>query len=828
MKFDLNVPHEEQIMDASAGALGDQEFNLPALATAVVDQTGAITGWSEEAARLLDRPANTAVGRPLGEFLASGEEWGSRGVAMPRPGACRTRLRHTDGEDVEVFLWAELIGTEASAWLIHFVRADMAVEWGHGISLLRALLNQHQLGIAVCDTDLQLKSSNIVPGMFGASTVERGDRFDHLIWGPEAAEAESMLREVLQTGVPVISHQYRPRSGQIPPQDCTVSVSAFRLQDARGAPSGVAIVMEDVTDQERIRQQRKLLHSAASRIGFSLDVRRTAQALADVVHEVCDLVTVDLTQPVLTGDQLDTILRRGDSEMIRASVVTHGRWPEDMVGIGGTLPVLPDSPQLQEVLRGRPIVETRQEVIQSLGEDETLIRLLVPENAHSLVLSPLFARGFMLGTLAGWRTARSPAFNDEEVQLIGEISSRAALGIDNARRYAYEHRTALALQERLLPRAVTDLTGAHTVGVYSPAGGVLSPDQSGSAAAVGGDWFDVIALPSLRVAFVVGDVVGHGLSAAAGMGRLRTAVQNFALLEMEPAEVLGHMEDLVQRLAAEASATHSDTTGATCMFGVYDPTTLQCTFANAGQPAPLFVRPDGNTEQLDVPPGPPLGVGSMSYQSTTVTLQSGGILALFSDGLLELDPYTGRDGVQRLKQRLAELRDEEHSLERIGDKLLQIEKRPEHRDDIAVLLAGIHAVDPGSVAYWEFPAEVSSVAEARTLVTRQLGAWDLSELTFTTELVVSELVTNAVRYSGAPIRVRLIRDDVLICEVSDPSNTQPRLVRARNMDEGGRGLFIVAQCTTRWGARYASQGKTIWTEQPLDGSVNPLIAFPDY
>jgi serine phosphatase RsbU (regulator of sigma subunit)/PAS domain-containing protein/anti-sigma regulatory factor (Ser/Thr protein kinase) len=827
MEIAIDAPCEERVMDASAGAPSDQGFSLPAFATAIVDRAGTITGWSEGAARLLDRPANTTIGRPFTEVLTSGEEGALLSVGVPSREPRHIRLRQADGADVEAILWTEAMGPEASSWLIHFLRADLAVEWSSGISLLRALLKQDQIGIAVCDTDLKLKSSNIAPGMFGASAVDHGGRLSDLMWGREAPEAESMLREVLRTGIPVISHEYRQGSTHTPPQDCTVSLSAFRLQDARDVSSGLAVVVEDVTEQERIHRQRELLHSAANRIGFSLDVRRTSQALADVVHEVCDLVTVDLTLPVLTGDQLDTIVRGGDSEMVRATAVTQGNWPENMINVGGTLPVLPDSPQLQEVLRGRPIVVTRQEVIRSLREDERLISLLVPEDAHSLVLSPLFARGFMLGTLGGWRTGQSPVFNDEEVQLLGEISSRAALGIDNARRYAYEHRTALALQERLLPRAVTDLTGAHTVGVYSPAGGDMGPERSGSGAAVGGDWFDVIALPSLRVAFVVGDVVGHGLPAAAGMGRLRTAVQNFALLEMEPAEVLTHMEDLVQRLAEETSTSHSDTTGATCMFGVYDPTTRQCSFANAGQPAPLFVRPDGSTEQLDVPPGPPLGVGSVPYQSTTVTLQPSGTLALFTDGLLELDPYAGLDGVHRLSQRLAELCGEEHSLERIGDKLLGITNRPEHRDDIAVLLAEIHSVDPSYVASREFPSQVSSVAEARTFVAHQIEAWDLSELAFTTELIVSELVTNAIRYSWAPIRVRLIRDDVLICEVSDPSNTQPRLVRARSTDEGGRGLFIVAQCTTRWGARYANQGKTIWTEQPLRGDVNPLITFPD-
>ncbi|GHJ35544.1 SpoIIE family protein phosphatase [Streptomyces sp. TS71-3] len=806
-------------MNAPAGRPDDQGFCLPALATVLVDGTGTVVGCSREAARLLGRPPGEVTGRPVSELLADGARWGpDDGAPVPRPGHGRAALRHADGTGVDVaFRVAATEGT-AGAQVITFVPAETAVEWGRGVALLRALLGQHQIGVFLRRPDLTLGRSNITSGMFGVPDMRPGDRVADVGWVRDVAEVEATLRNVLTTGVPKISRQHRWRSGETPPRDRTVSVSSFRMEDARGEPSGVVVIVEDVTEQERIRQQRELLHSAATRIGFSLDVRRTAQALADVVNEIADMASVDITRPVLAGDELASPFPGEDAPLVRAAIATHGPWPEAMLGVGETFPALPDTPQVRDIFRDRPVLLSRQEIIGNLLGDEELVRLLVPEDAQQVLVSPLFARGLMLGAVTAWRTADSPAFGDKESRLLGEIASRAALGIDNARRYAYEHRAAVGLQERLLPRAVTDVTAAHTVGAYAPAGG---------GTGVGGDWFDVIELPSLRVAFVVGDVVGHGLPAAAGMGRLRTSVQNFAILELDPAEVLGHMEDLVQRLAAETPTNRSDTSGATCLYAVYDPTTRQCTFASAGQPAPLFVRPDGTTEQLDVPPGPPLGVGGMPYESTTLTLEPGGILALFTDGLLELDPYANGDGQRSVERRLAELYREGRSLEAMGDDLLAGAVRSEPRDDIAVLLARVNAVDPGSVAVWEFPAEAGSVAEARTAVIGQLEAWDLTHLVFTTELVVSELVTNAVRYAWAPIRVRLLRDQVLICEVSDPSNTQPRLIRAEATDEGGRGLFIVAQCTTRWGARYTSQGKTIWTEQPLDAAESPLISLPE-
>ncbi|GHH76845.1 hypothetical protein GCM10018793_23520 [Streptomyces sulfonofaciens] len=800
-------------MNAPSRRPDDQGFCFPVLGAVVVDGAGTVVGWSDEAARLLALPPQEVCGRPLAALLDEGERWGAGSGAVPEPGAGRVRLRRGGDGGTEVAFRVTGLGGTAGDALILFAPAERVREWGQGVSVLHAVLDQNEVGLALRDSDLVLERTNITPEMFGGPAVEPGRQLGEVVWAQDATEAEAVLGQVLATGEPVISRQHVVRSGGTPPRERTVSLSAFRMKDAYGEPSGVAAVVEDVTEQERIRKHRDLLHDAATRIGFSLDVRRTAQALADVVHGLADLVTVDLDQAVLEGDEPPP----GQAALVRAAVAAAGEWPEKLLGVGGLYPTLPDSDQVRRILEGHSLLLSRQEVVRALA-DGPLVELLVPEHTHSLVVSPLYARGSLLGTLTSWRTERSPAYDEDELELLAEVSSRAALGIDNARRYAHEHRAAVALQERLLPRAVTDSTAAHTVGAYAPAGG---------GAGVGGDWFDVIALPSLRVAFVVGDVVGHGLPAAAAMGRLRTAVQNFAVLELEPAEVLAHMEDLVQRLAAESPPTRRDSIGATCMYAVYDPTNRQCVFASAGQPPPVLVRPDGSTALVRVPLGPPLGVGAEPFESTTITLDPDSVLALFTDGLLALEPYAGGDGPRRVEEKLAELSREQRTLEDIGDELLADADRTAPRDDVAVLLARTHVVDPCSLAGWEFPAEPESVAKARTAAAHQLESWGLGHLAFTTELVVSELVTNAVRYAWGPIGLRLIRDEVLICEVTDPSNTQPRLMRAGGTDEGGRGLFIVAQCTTRWGCRYGRRGKTIWTEQPLRGTGDTLGPYPE-
>jgi serine phosphatase RsbU (regulator of sigma subunit)/anti-sigma regulatory factor (Ser/Thr protein kinase) len=468
------------------------------------------------------------------------------------------------------------------------------------------------------------------------------------------------------------------------------------------------------------------------------------------------------------------------------------------------------------VQRGRTIVPDREELAAELG-DPRLVEVYVPKDGKSLAVAPLYARGFVLGAVTIWRTDQKAPFDEDDAELLTDIASWAALSVDNARRYTREHRAAAALQQRLLPPAQTDTAAARTEGFYLPAGG---------GAEISGDWYDVIPLPSLRTALVVGDVTGHGLHATATMGRLRTGVQTLADLELDPTELLTHLDDLVARLAAEAEPAQRDTVGATCLYAVYDPITCSCTLASAGHPPPVLVQPDGTTRLLEISSGPPLGIGGMPFETTTVDLEPGSVLALYTDGLIERDGFDIDAGLRRLTGDLERLCRRGGLLADMGRDLLYDAGDHPPRDDIALLLARMSAVPPENVATWEFPADPAVVADARDAAARQLASWGLGELAFTTELVVSELVTNAIRYAGGPVGLRLIRDNVLVCEVTDPSNTQPRLRRARWTDEGGRGLYLVAQVTARWGSRYGQQGKTIWAEQPINAAAGQATSLP--
>jgi anti-sigma regulatory factor (Ser/Thr protein kinase) len=382
--------------------------------------------------------------------------------------------------------------------------------------------------------------------------------------------------------------------------------------------------------------------------------------------------------------------------------------------------------------------------------------------------------------------------------------ARAAVSIDNARRYTREHALAVTLQRSLLPRALPEQSALDVGYRYLPA-------QSG----VSGDWFDVIPLPGSRVALAVGDVVGHGLHAAATMGRLRTAVHNFSTLDLPPDELLSHLDDLVARIDQDEQGTDSaaGVVGATCLYAIYDPVTRRCVMARAGHLAPALVHPDGTVTFVDVPTGPPLGLGGLPFQTAELDIAEGAQLVLYTDGLIE-DRRRDLDvGMELLREALAGHPDRspEESCQAVLDELLP--GRP--KDDVALLIARTQGLPPDRIADWDVPLDPAAVAGMRDTVSRKLDEWGLSELGFSMELILSELITNAIRYGSEPIHVRLIHDRTLICEVADSSSTSPHLRYAATMDEGGRGLFLVSQMAERWGTRYTPQGKVIWAEQAL-------------
>ncbi|MFD9461799.1 SpoIIE family protein phosphatase [Streptomyces sp. NPDC060027] len=579
-----------------------------------------------------------------------------------------------------------------------------------------------------------------------------------------------------------------------------------RPTDLQGGPAGSVATLRDSTElralsgrAEIARERLKLLYDAGVGIGTSLDVTRTAEELAEVaVPRFADFVTVDLADAVLNGQEPDagSGLRRTASVGIRKDAPLYP--------VGEHIGFIPSTPQAHSLRTGEAVVEPDLGGAPGwLAQDVERTTQVVDYGIHSLITVPLRVGPLVMGVVNFWRSEKPDPFDVEDLALAEELVARAAVSIDNARRYTREHTMAVTLQRSLLPRNLPEQSALDLAYRYLPA-------QAG----VGGDWFDVLPLPGARVAVVVGDVVGHGLLAAATMGRLRTAVHNFSALDLPPDELLGLLDELVGRIDQDEMPedNRAAVTGATCLYAVYDPTTRRCTVARAGHPPPAVIRPDGSVEFPEVPAGPPLGLGGLPFETAELELAEGSRLVLYTDGLVEDRERDIDAGLELLRTALAGAdRSPEDTCRAVLDALLPA--RP--NDDIALIVARTHALGADRIATWEVPSEPAAVGEVRASVSRRLAQWGLDEMAFTTELILSELVTNAIRYGSGPIGVRVLLDRALICEVFDASSTSPHLRYAATTDEGGRGLFLVAQLAERWGTRYTPEGKVIWAEQPL-------------
>ncbi|MBH1937882.1 SpoIIE family protein phosphatase [Streptomyces sp. AV19] len=658
---------------------------------------------------------------------------------------------------------------------------------------------QFPIGIAVYDRDNRLvRVNDEMVRLVGMPEEEmRGRRMTEFLSGQPFEDFADIAARVLRTGVPVRTDNYFPA-----PADGSERATACfftPLTDGDGAVQGVSIAALDITEEYRARQRLALVSDASARIGTTLDATRTATELAEAtVGRFADAVGVDLLEP--GAPEGAPTLRR-----------TAWRTVADGGPPAGAEPyaVPPGSPPALALASGKPSLHRVDEPgVRAWAEACGVLDGTGTGGARSLLLLPLDARDSVVGLALFVRSGETEPFDVHDLPLAEEIGARTAVCIDNARRYARERSVALTLQRSLLPARLPSHSAVDATSRYLPAT---------SQAGIGGDWYDVIPLSGARVALVVGDIVGHGLQASATMGRLRAAVRTLADIDLPPDELLTHLDDLVVQLSQDRAAEEGDEPremGASCLYAVYDPVTRRCVMARAGHPPPVLVTPDGTARFVGLPEGPHLGVGGLPFESLELELPEGSLLALYTDGLVGGDgpePGTGSETLREMLGRSAGAR----SLERTCDEVLArlLPERP--ADDIALLLARTRALGGGQVGSWELTPHPASVAEARKRVLAQLEEWGLEELAFTTELVVSELVTNAIRHAEPPILLRLIRDGALICEVSDASSTTPRMRRARVFDEGGRGLLLVAQLCRRWGTRFTAGGKTIWAEQPL-------------
>ncbi|MFD0904349.1 SpoIIE family protein phosphatase [Actinomadura sediminis] len=623
------------------------------------------------------------------------------------------------------------------------------------------------------------------------------------------AELESML-EAIGEG--------QERRGVLPVHSRGDTVSAIVTAqpmlggDAGTAPAGLLYVQVALPPSERYQDpalmRRALLDDPLTRFGDTLDLDQSARKIVEVVvPHYCNAASVLVLESLVAADEVHS--ESGSAVMRRIAVTSDDDNPAwtSAFPVGEVL-VFPEGTPYHEVMdTARPVHRPHIDADAAGAIGRVWRRGPAGEllTDVSMVLLPLIANDTLLGFIACTRVPGFRKFDRYDVEIGMEFAAGAAIVLENARRYSRERATALALQRSLLPNRLSAPSSVEVRHRYLPGSKLVE---------VGGDWYESIALPGARVALIVGDVAGHGVRAAVTMGRLRTALHTLANLELPPADALHVMHELMIELGEQEPHF------ATCVYAVYDATTGTIEIASAGHLPPLLAGPGGDNEYLRVPPAPPLGVaGGTAIESREFTVEDGSLFVIYTDGLVENRGRDIDDGLARLRTIFGP-----ESVDRPMDDLAKATLAgvyaDQHRDDIAVLIARLRRLPEDRRASWTLPADPAAVRRARGLVRTRLAEWGLEELEYTTQLLISELITNAYRYAHGPIELRLLLERTLVCEVLDRSAALPRLRRAEDDDENGRGLLVVSQLAHRWGSRRTAAGKVVWCDQVVPG-VDP-------
>ncbi|MGC9381139.1 SpoIIE family protein phosphatase [Streptomyces sp. MH13] len=611
------------------------------------------------------------------------------------------------------------------------------------------------------------------------------------------------------------THRPRPAPEGVPVQPGGAQTGAGAVPGPGAPPerqTGQPTTPGRPTPMRRDGDRLRFVGAATRRIARGMDLDEIVMGLCRAtVPTFADAILVYLREPLPVGDERPTgplVLRLRRTDRIPVERDTEGGFtpavqpePSELETVGSELCEVRPGSALAEVLRGvRPVFAdtpaARAALPELLGDDGDFA---VPDGRRA-ILAPLRGRRRVIGAALFLRGPERVAFDADDLLVAAQLATHSALGIDKAVLYGREAYIADELQRTMLPETLPRCTGVRLASRYLPAA---------ETARVGGDWYDAIPLPGSRVALVVGDVMGHSMTSAAIMGQLRTTAQTLAGLDLPPQEVLHHLDEQAQRLGTDRMAT--------CLYAVYDPVAHRITVANAGHPPPVLLHLGGHAEVLRVPAGAPIGVGGVDFEAVELDAPAGATLLLYTDGLVESRLRDVWTGIEQLRERLAataQLTGPDHPppLEALCDEVLDMLGPGDRDDDIALLAARFDGIAPSDVAYWYLEPEDTAPGRARRLARRALARWSMEDLTDSVELLVSEVVTNAVRYASKPVTLRLLRTDVLRCEVGDDVPQLPRLRQARATDEGGRGLYLVNRLARRWGATRLSTGKVVWFE----------------
>ncbi|WP_328535859.1 SpoIIE family protein phosphatase [Streptomyces sp. NBC_00344] len=810
--MNLGVPPQRapQSRDAAAG-------RVP-LAVVVVDAEGLVSHWSTGARRLFGVSREEAVGcaaselLPVSGALAQDVVQGADGAysdfgpeldtslsgSIAYPAAGRARVDEPRGGRIDVLWWAyPLVGPGPERLLV--LAADAAQlrgsEGGGG------------------------PDAETVAPAFALHTDFPGyqdlaGRLPEILPNMSVHEATGIVSQVLELGYPILEFSQRDRVPVTP--DWGVPRRAARRWATSGGGQGdegsrplAAPRPELDLEYAAVRERLEFLNEVSGRIGTSLDLERTIREVTSAaVPRFTDFAGTHLRAAVLAGEGFPDGPPDVTTVWHRVWVEHNdepGRW-DDTVPVGEAIAFPEHTPFFQCMVTGEPVLvpHVGEELSARIsGEFEKRdLRPLI--NNRSLLIVPLKARDVVLGFMVLMRRPGREPFDDIDRTTGAELAARAGLVLDNARMYTYQENVAETLQDSMLPQVEARMAGCDIATRYLP---------GARLGRVGGDWFDSVKLPGSRTALVVGDVMGHGLNSAAMMGQLRTAVLTMATMEMPPSQLLRNLDDLAQRLGEQYLAT--------CLYAVYDPIRSEIQIANAGHIPPVLVRAeDGRAELIELPTGAPIGVGGVAFETATVRVRPGDRLVLCTDGLVEVRGQDIGDGLAAL---CASAAHPAASMDDACDAIIRaLNPSDGRKDDVALLMARVNGIPEEDVAEWQLELDPREVSRARRLVRDRLLRWGRPDSAETAELMVSELVTNAVKNGRTQqIRLRLVRTDALLCEVSDDEPAPAALLNASADDEFGRGLLVVSSLARAWGTSTNAHGKTVWFEQALGHVARP-------
>ncbi|WP_129840730.1 SpoIIE family protein phosphatase [Streptomyces sp. RFCAC02] len=818
---------------ATTGPAGSPRslLDLLPLGTVALDARGTVHLWTAPATDLLGWSEHEATGMRLAGLLPPGHP-AARGTGLLRALLRDHRwrgtlpLRHRDGHTVELAVRAwpardgdgtlRVLADIAGARPLHLLERNAAA--------LDALFTSSPIGIALFDTEQRYTRVNeALTRLYGIPAADlTGRTVLDVLPSPVGEELHRIQRAVLRTGQPIGDLVTASPDGR-----GAHSVSFGRLTDRAGRTLGVSCTVLDISERrealadiERARQRLALLDDVGIALGDLLDVRRIGEALTlALVPRFADYAGVELLVPVASGGDPPDVGEGIDARLVQIAVAAKRHDPavDRMLRVshedGDEIVFRPGSVLGPVLATGTPhLAETREQLLAAVAPGDPMGPAVEALGIHSMLTVPLRARGRALGLLVVSRAGERAGFDREDLTLALELAARAGISLDNARLYVREREGALTLQRSLLPQSLPELPGIEAAHRYVP---------SSSGAEIGGDWFDVIPLTGGRVAFVIGDVTGHGLRAAALMGQLRTAVRTLAGLDLAPARLLHRLNQLGRDIAQRPD----DPVMATCLYAAYDPGTRVCTLAKAGHLPPVLVCEDPATghwvaRPLDLPSGAPLGVDGVPFDELRIEVAEGSVLALYTDGLVEERDKDITEGVARLGEVLTRSIGPATPLEGVCDTVIR-SLRPKDAgrdsDDLALLVARLGALPDDRVGTWTFPAGLPASDNAKGRVRATLAQWGLEALCPRAERLVAELIGNASRYTRGPISLRMVHSTTLLIEVTDPVPDPVRDTASALDDESRRGLPLVAAESRRWGTREGPIGRTVWFELGLPG-----------